>query len=91
LGPGKYFGEIAFFHHGKSNASVRAMESGPVEVLAIRYEQLHELLAESEVTREALHQAADLHEQENLEWRTRHPAKDNGIFDDHARPTARQV
>jgi ABC-type lipoprotein export system ATPase subunit len=82
LGPGKYFGEIAFFHHGKSNASIRAMESGPVEVLAIRYEQLHELLAESEVTREALHQAADLHEQENLEWRTR---------GDHAGPSARQV
>ena len=82
LGPGKYFGEIAFFHHGKSNASVRAMESGPVEVLAIRYEQLHELLAESEVTREALHQAADLHEQENIEWRSR---------SDHARPLPRDV
>jgi ABC-type lipoprotein export system ATPase subunit len=71
LGPGKYFGEVAFFHHGKSNASVRAAESNPVEVLAIRYEQLNELLAQSEVTREALHQAADLHEHENLEWRTR--------------------
>jgi ABC-type lipoprotein export system ATPase subunit len=82
LGPGKYFGEIAFFHGGKSNASVRATESGSVEVLAIRYEQLNELLAESEVTREALHQAADLHEQENLEWRTRQ---------DHAGPAARQA
>jgi len=71
LGPGKYFGEIAFFHHGKSNASVRATESGPVEVLAIRYEQLNELLTESDVTREALHQAADQHEQENLQWRIR--------------------
>jgi ABC-type lipoprotein export system ATPase subunit len=82
LGPGKYFGEIAFFHHGKSNASVRATESSPVEVLAIRYEQLHELLAQSEATREALHQAADLHEQENLQWRTRH---------DHAGSSTRQV
>src|SRR5512133_2935278 len=71
LGPGKYFGEVAFFHHGKSNASVRAAESNPVEVLAIRYEQLNELLAQSEVTLEALHQAADRHEHENLEWRTR--------------------
>jgi ABC-type lipoprotein export system ATPase subunit len=80
LGPGKYFGEIAFFHHGKSNASVRAAESGsgPVEVLAIRYEQLNELLAQSEVAREALHQAADLHEQENLEWRSRDPATSSG-------------
>lgn len=69
LGPGKYFGEIAFFHQGKSNASVRAAESGPVEVQAIRYDELHELLAQSEATREALHQAADRHEQENIEWR----------------------
>ncbi|HSL31766.1 MAG TPA: ATP-binding cassette domain-containing protein [Anaerolineales bacterium] len=71
LGPGKYFGEIAFFHQGKSNASVRVAESGPVEVLTIRYDELHELLEESEVTRDALHQAAHQHEQENLEWRSR--------------------
>jgi ABC-type lipoprotein export system ATPase subunit len=71
LGPGKYFGEIAFFHHGKANASVRATESGPVEVLAIRYEQLNEVLTQSEAAYEALHQAADRHEQENLEWRSR--------------------
>jgi ABC-type lipoprotein export system ATPase subunit len=82
LGPGKYFGEIAFFHHGKSNASVRAAESGPVETLAIQYDQLHELLAESDVTLEALHQAADLHEQENVEWRSRR---------DHAGSSTRQV
>lgn len=71
LGPGKYFGEIAFFHHGKSNASIRTCESCPVEVLSISYDQLNSVLTESEVTREALHQAADRHEQENLEWRTR--------------------
>jgi ABC-type multidrug transport system ATPase subunit len=79
LGPGKYFGEIAFFHHGKSNASVRANESAPVEVLAIKYDHLHEILSQSEVTRETLHQAADLHEQDNLEWRSR---------DDHAGPSS---
>ena len=71
LGPGKYFGEIAFFHGGKSNASVRATESGPVEVLAIRYDQLNEVLTQSEPTLQALQQAADRHEQENLQWRTR--------------------
>ncbi len=71
LGPGKYFGEIAFFHHGKSNASIRACESCPVEVLSIGYDQLNEVLTESEITREALHQAADRHEQENIEWRSR--------------------
>jgi putative ABC transport system ATP-binding protein len=71
LGPGKYFGEGAFFHSGKANASVRASEGSSVEVLAIGYEQLNGLLAESEVTRDALHQAADRHEQENVQWRTR--------------------
>ncbi|RPI95234.1 MAG: ATP-binding cassette domain-containing protein [Chloroflexi bacterium] len=69
LGPGKYFGEIAFFHNSKSNASVRASESSPAEVLAIHYDQLNGLLSESEVTREALSQAADRHQQENTEFR----------------------
>jgi putative ABC transport system ATP-binding protein len=71
LGPGKYFGEGAFFHSGKANASVRASESSSVEVLAIGYQQLNDLLSQSDVTREALHQAADKHQQENFQWRTR--------------------
>jgi ABC-type lipoprotein export system ATPase subunit len=71
LGPGKYFGEIAFFHNRKTMASVRAAESNPVEVLAISYDQLKELLSHSEVTREALSQAADRHEQENIQQRKR--------------------
>jgi ABC-type lipoprotein export system ATPase subunit len=69
LGPGKYFGEIAFFHGDKSRASVRAAESNPVEVLTMDYETLQALLNESEPTREALHLAADQHEQENIEKR----------------------
>ncbi|HMB21447.1 MAG: ATP-binding cassette domain-containing protein [Chloroflexota bacterium] len=69
LGPGKYFGEISFLHNSKTNAAVRASESGPVEVLSISRDQLSELLSESEVTREALNQAADRHQQENTEWR----------------------
>lgn len=69
LGPGKYFGEIAFFHGEKSRASVRAAENNPVEVLTMDYETLSALLKESEPTREALHQAADKHEQENIEKR----------------------
>jgi CRP-like cAMP-binding protein len=69
LGPGKYFGEMAFFHGRRNKASVRAAESAPVEVLAISYEELNALLSQSEVMREALHQAADLHEQENIEKR----------------------
>ncbi|CAG1017050.1 putative ABC transporter ATP-binding protein YknY [Anaerolineales bacterium] len=67
LGPGKFFGEMAFFHGRKRHASVRASESGPVEVLAIPYDQLEELLNQSEVTREALHHMADRHEQENIQ------------------------
>ena len=69
LGPGKFFGEIAFFHGEKSRASVRASENNPVEVLAIDYATLSNFLSESEPTREALHQAADKHEQENVEKR----------------------
>jgi ABC-type lipoprotein export system ATPase subunit len=71
LGPGKFFGEIAFFHGENSRASVRAAESNPVEVLAMDYKTLSAFLEESEPTREALHQAADKHEQENIEERKR--------------------
>ncbi len=69
LGPGKVFGEMEFFHEKKHRASIRASEHGAVEVLAIGYEQLNELLGQSEVTREALHQMADLHEAENVQKR----------------------
>jgi ABC-type lipoprotein export system ATPase subunit len=69
LGPGKIIGEMAFFHERKRRASVRASESGPVEVLTLGYDQLDELLSQSEVTREALHQMADKHEEENLRRR----------------------
>ncbi len=69
LGPGKFFGEMAFFHERKRWASVRASESGPVEVLVIGYDQLDGLLSQSEVTREALHQMADKHEKNNISLR----------------------
>ena len=58
LGPGKIFGEMAFFHDRKRKASVRASEGGPVEVLSLGYDVLSELLSQSEATREALHQMA---------------------------------
>lgn len=69
LGPGKYFGEMEFFHEKKHRASIRASESGPVEALAISYEKLKALLDQSEVTREALHQMAVRHEEENVKRR----------------------
>ena len=40
-----------------------------MEVLAIGYDQLGELLDQSEVTREVLHQMADKHEEENIRLR----------------------
>src|SRR5574339_226309 len=58
LGPGKYFGEMEFFHERRSRASIRACPTCPVEVLALDYETLSLLLNESEPTREALHQTA---------------------------------
>ncbi len=69
LGPGKYFGEMEFFHEHRNRASIRAYEHGPVEVLAIDYQTLDNLLKKSEPTLEALHQSADLHEKENVENR----------------------
>jgi CRP-like cAMP-binding protein len=69
LGPGKYFGEMEFFHEHRNRASIRASENTAVEVLALDYETLNALLKESGPTLEALHQAADLHEQENVNKR----------------------
>jgi ABC-type lipoprotein export system ATPase subunit len=69
LGPGKYFGEMEFFHERRSRASIRACATCPVEVLALDYESLSSLLNESEPTREALRHAADQHEEENVEGR----------------------
>jgi ABC-type lipoprotein export system ATPase subunit len=69
LGPGKIIGEMAFFHERKRHASVRASERGPVELLVLGYDQLDELLSQSEATREALHQMADKHEAENIQRR----------------------
>jgi ABC-type lipoprotein export system ATPase subunit len=71
LGPGKYFGEMEFFHEHRNQASIRAYEGGPVEVLALDYSTLSALLEESESTREALKKAAELHEQENVRRRGR--------------------
>jgi CRP-like cAMP-binding protein len=70
LGPGKYFGEIEFFHEKRHQASIRASERGPVEVLCINYDQLNEVLGESPATREALQQSAQKHGAENIARRS---------------------
>ncbi len=66
LGPGKYFGEMEFFHQSRNRASIRSSLNSPVEVLALKYDLLTEILKESEPTREALRTAADLHKKENV-------------------------
>jgi ABC-type lipoprotein export system ATPase subunit len=69
LGPGKFFGELAFFRDRKRQASVRASEHGSVEVLALSYDQLNELLGQSEATNDWLRQIADRNAQRNTELR----------------------
>jgi putative ABC transport system ATP-binding protein len=69
LGPGKFFGEMAFFHGRKRHASVRAAENSSVEVLALSYDQLDELLSQSDATRDWLHQIADRNEKRSAELR----------------------
>lgn len=69
LGPGKFFGEMAFFHDRKRQASVRASETGTVEVLALSYNQLSELLNQSEATRDFLHQIAESNEKRSAALR----------------------
>jgi ABC-type lipoprotein export system ATPase subunit len=69
LGPGKVFGEMGFFHDRRRKASVRASESGPVEVLVISYDDLDQLLSQSEVTRQALHEMAKKREADGLALR----------------------
>jgi len=69
LGPGKFFGEMGFFHEKKRHASIRASESGSVEVLQIGYDKLEGLLNQSEVTKDVLHQSANKHMEENVKRR----------------------
>jgi ABC-type lipoprotein export system ATPase subunit len=69
LGPGKYFGEIEFFHEHRNRASIRACETCAVEVLELTYAELNDLLSQSEVTRDVLLKAAEAHEQENIQKR----------------------
>jgi ABC-type lipoprotein export system ATPase subunit len=69
LGPGQVFGEMAFFHERRRWASVRASEHHPVEVLVLGYDQLDELLSQSEATREALHRMANRNRQANIATR----------------------
>ena len=67
LGEGQYFGEMELLHgHGRA-ASVRASEHTPVEVLALDYETLSNLMSESDATREAIIRTANERQQQNKE------------------------
>ncbi|MBK9210974.1 MAG: ATP-binding cassette domain-containing protein [Anaerolineales bacterium] len=68
LGPGKCFGEIEFFHEKKHLASVRASESDGLRCSPSATINSKNFWINS-VTREALHQMADKHEDENLSFR----------------------
>jgi ABC-type lipoprotein export system ATPase subunit len=54
LGSGQYFGEVELLRGGKAIASVRAVNDGPVELLALQRDDFHNLLKESPLTEEAL-------------------------------------
>ena len=69
LAPGKYFGEMEFFLDRKNRASIRASESGAVEVLALDFDVLSGVLGESQKTKDALREAAKKHAQENISKR----------------------
>ena len=69
LSPGQYFGEIQLLHGEKRSASARASEHTAVEVLAIDFDTLNELLGESQETRDAILQVAGERKQQNIELR----------------------
>ena len=69
LGPGKYFGEMEFFHDRRSRASARAYERGAVEVLSLDFDTMRQLLSTSDATREAMRALADQRKLQNIELR----------------------
>jgi ABC-type lipoprotein export system ATPase subunit len=67
MGPGQYFGEMEFLHGQRRSASVRAAErGGPVEVLTLNFETLHDLLDSSDATREEMQRTADERMKQNM-------------------------
>ena len=70
MGPGQYFGEMEFLHGRGRSASVRASErGGEVEVLALQFDTLRDLLDKSEATRDELHRIANERQKQNIELR----------------------
>jgi ABC-type lipoprotein export system ATPase subunit len=70
MGPGQYFGEMEFLHGRGRSASVRASDrGGEIEVLALNFDTLRDLLNKSDTTRDELHRIADERQKQNLELR----------------------
>ena len=70
MGPGQYFGEMEFIHGQKRSASIRASErGGQVEVLALDFDTLKDLLEKSEATRDEIQRIADERKKQNIELR----------------------
>jgi ABC-type lipoprotein export system ATPase subunit len=67
--PGQYFGEIELLRGGKTLATIRATQEGPVEVLALDRETFFELLNESEETKQVIDQIVKARLTENIETR----------------------
>jgi CRP-like cAMP-binding protein len=53
-GPGEYFGEVELLRSGINIATVRAITDAPVELVSLDRQEFCDLMAESEVTRDAM-------------------------------------
>ncbi len=72
MGPGQYFGEIELVRHDRSVATVRAGEA-PVEVVTLSGDAFMDLLAESELTRDAIQHVVRQRLRENVAARRAEP------------------
>ena len=66
LGPGQFFGEISLLRGGSATASVRASETGPVELSLLSKDVFHQLLRGSPPTQEMVAKVAEIRLEENL-------------------------
>ena len=66
MGVGEYFGEVELLRGGKTIATIRAANDRAVEVVALDRATFCALLGESESTRAALNQIADVRIAENI-------------------------
>jgi len=66
MGAGEYFGEIELLRGGKTIATIRAANDRAVDVVALDRKTFCALLGESESTRAAISQIADVRIAENI-------------------------